>query len=543
MTFASCTWPFQLAGLLSVVLALLAGQGAIGLALRLGWVDRPGHRKTHRRPVPYLGGPALLLALCAGAGAASWGALKCGLSGFSVASLLACILPAILASLLGLWDDLADLRARYKMSGQLALALAFSLFAYRFVAVHIPGFKAFAMGTVESVLGTAFFIVAVVNGFNMIDGSDGLCLGSSLATLSIVAAAALLQGQPHLAILAAAGAGSCLGLLFWNQAPARIYLGDSGSQALGFLVACSLVALGQSEPGQFGSALARADLLQPYHYQFVVACILAGVPALEVLLTVVRRLAQGASLARGDQGHFHHRLARNGVGRRGIMLAAVLVNLLCGLIVLAFMADEKGLAVLLAIPLTLLLGLGLDKMEYFRFFERKWLDDRRPFFTAATHFAGMQAAKLKMAQNCDEVRMLIEQACREFGVRGCRLSLRGRDAQRWSWSWTEEGHEQALHGSWSRARIPGTMNRVSWFMDAGPGKDPELSMKLRVITSEFMNQALERVSELAAREAQGAGAVSGVPDEKGAHHRSGRRQAPGPDEGLLVGLAHLMQRL
>jgi UDP-GlcNAc:undecaprenyl-phosphate GlcNAc-1-phosphate transferase len=483
--------------LLAGVLALGLGRVCMSVALRMRWVDRPGHRKIHRRPVPYLGGLALFLAVGLTLGLAlalaPWLGLNT-LAGFSLPSLLACIWPAFAACLLGLWDDLFDLRPRYKFVGQAVFALVFSQYAYHFSGLHFPGFAPYIMGPEIAVLVTAFFIVAVANGYNMMDGSDALCLGASLVTLLLVAAVADMQGQPHLALLGLAAAGACLGLLFWNRPPARIYLGDAGSQGLGFLVACAILALDKGEPGNFASGIQNS--LNPIHYRVVLACLMVGWPALEVFLTVARRVLQGRGLGVADQGHFHHRLARLGAGPRAIALTAMLVNLLCGGIVLAFMAGEKGIVVLLMLPLAALFTLGMQRLGYMRFFSRDWLDDRRPHYAIASHFAAMQTAKLKLARRSDEVLGLVEQTCREFGIHLCRLSLTDASDKRWSWNWNDAAQTPPHKVAWDRVRIPGTRNHASWSMEAHDEREPELSMNIRVVMVEFMRSALGRLGDL-----------------------------------------------
>ncbi|HTA17094.1 MAG TPA: MraY family glycosyltransferase [bacterium] len=483
---------------LAGILALALGRLCMAWALRMRWVDRPGHRKIHSRPVPYLGGVALFAAL--GLTVLSLLLLPQtgvpGLAGFSLPCLLVCVAPALLAMALGLWDDLYGLRARYKFVGQGLLALLFSQFAYRFMAIHIPGFPPLVMEPEIAVLVTAFFIVAIVNGFNMMDGSDALCLGASLVTFAMVAVVAQVQGQPHLVFMGLAAAGACLGLLFWNRPPARIYLGDAGSQGLGFLAVCMVVALGKHEPGQFVVGLVNDPSKPKVMYKVVVALLLVAWPACEVLLTVLRRGLQGRGLGQADQGHIHHRLGRLGLGPWAIALCAVLLNLYCGLVVMAFLAAQKGLAVLLMLPLAALLSLGIQKLGYMRFLKRSWLEDRRPHYAIATHFAAMQAAKLKVARNHDEVLALVEETCHEFGVHACRVSVRDDTKKQSVWTWSDKAAPAPPRVTWERIRIAGTRNRASWSADAHDEREPELSMNLRVLMADFMRLALERLGEL-----------------------------------------------
>jgi UDP-GlcNAc:undecaprenyl-phosphate GlcNAc-1-phosphate transferase len=477
---------------LAAALTTLLGWACMRLALRYRFVDRPGHRKIHKRPVPFLGGLAFFLGLgLAVAILCIYGNPNCQAI-HTPAAFTARLLPAVLACLVGLTDDLFGLRARYKFLAQGLFALAFSYFACRFSTLHIPGLAPIALDPMVAVGMTTFFIVAVVNGFNMIDGSDGLCLVSSMVSLGFIAVAAQWQMQPHLSVLAMAACGAAAGILVWNRPPARMYLGDAGSQGLGFLIACMVVALGKRPEGLSAGQIPPG--WQPFDYQFVIALLLVGKPAMEVFLTVARRGLQGRSLGRADQGHIHHRLARLGMGPLRIALVALVINLLFGGIALAFLANTKGLAVLLSTLLAGLLGTGLQRLGYMRFLQRDWVFDRRPHFAVASHFAAMQGAKLQLAQNREEVLALVTQACHEFGAHECRISLRDED-HRFAWAWKEQVPQQLKAKAWDRFRIPNTRNHASWSMD-NDEREPELTMNLRVIMTEFMHKTMERLVQL-----------------------------------------------
>ena len=483
-------------------LAVLVSAAVCGLlipvAFRWRLVDRPGIRKTHRRAVAYLGG----LGVLSGAGIAfamlfRWLDLDARL-GERLATLAACTLPALGGLGLGLWDDVADLRPRYKFLIQASIAFAFSLFAYRLHALHLPGFMPWPLDPVLGTLGTAFFMLALVNGFNMIDGSDGLCTGVSAASLAMVAVAAAGLEQPLVCLLALVSSGACLGFLFWNRAPARMYLGDAGSQGLGFLVSALLLALGNGLPGQDRSAP-----WQPFHYHLLILTMLAGFPALEVTLTVLRRGLQGRSLGRGDQGHLHHRLQRLGLRPSRITLVAVAVNTLGGCMALAFLAAEKGLVVLLALPMVVLLVLGLQQLGYTRIFKRRWVEERRPHYAIASHFGAMQAAKLTLVRDREEVLDLVGQACVELGAHECRITVMDPRSEggRWKWTWAAPRGASEHPGRADHVRLAAIRAHASWILELDE-REPELDMNLRVIMGEFMRQALETLHKVMQGELQ-----------------------------------------
>lgn len=489
--------------ILAIVLGAALGKFCMDLAIRLHWVDRPGHRKGHKRPVPYLGGLALFLSITL---TVSILYVAFGLDaqpGNDRLSLVFCLVPALLASLLGLYDDLRDMPARMKFGGQGLIALAFCLFGYRFSVLDIPGFSPIALDPAVAVAVTTFFIMAVVNGFNMTDGSDALCLGISLVSLATLSVMADWTGQPHLMALALSGCGAALGLLYWNRPPARIYGGDAGSQGLGFLVACLLVALGAGAPGHFFSDRPIAIDREPFPFQIVICCFVVGVPALEVALTVMRRGLQGRPLGRADRGHLHHRLERIGLRPLGVALTAAAGNLLGSLIAVAFLVGDNGMAVLLMMLVVATLSLGLQKLGFMRIFHRSWLDDRRPHFAVANHYASMQLAKLKLSTSREEVLALVAQVCHEFGIHELRVSLRDDNYSHklWTWSWVDplppivpERLRNRPNVS-DRVRLPGTRNHASWSM-GNDDREAELSMNIRILLVDIMNRALERLVEL-----------------------------------------------
>jgi UDP-GlcNAc:undecaprenyl-phosphate GlcNAc-1-phosphate transferase len=417
---------------------------------------------------------------------------------FGVPAVIAEPVPGLAAGLgamiLGLIDDMRDVRARYKLLGQLGLATAFSYFVARFGYLHVPGIAPVPLGLLSVPL-TVFFIVAVVNGFNMVDGSDGLATVCAATGSLMLAAAAWQQGQTGLALLGLLITAASVGFLFWNLPPARIYLGDAGSQGLGMLLACAVVTLG-AKPGRYYPRL--DDAIDPFNYRIVVAMLLVGFPALEVTLTVVRRAMQGRSLGRGDQGHMHHRLLRVGAPKLLVVIAAGAFSLLTGGMALAFLAQMKGLAAVLALVLTGSLGAGIVLLGYLRLFQRNWLDERRPHFAIARHFVSLQLLKLGLANTLHETLLIVMQTCREMGVEYCRAAIRPKEplALGWSWNWRRDTNvADVAKGLVERTKSEDRKAQMVWALDA-QGDEPELEMEQRVLMAEFMREALHHLQVL-----------------------------------------------
>jgi UDP-GlcNAc:undecaprenyl-phosphate GlcNAc-1-phosphate transferase len=286
------------------------------LALARGAVDLPEARRELARPTPRLGGlavflgAAVALALAALTGKIAPGVRPPGLWALTAGTLL------VLG--VGVVDDLRGLRPPVKLAIEVVAALVVVWAGgCRINALSIPG-GVFHLGAM-AVPFTVLWIVLVTNALNLIDGIDGLAAGTSAITLIAVAVIAHGFGYPMVAACAAAVAGACLGFLVFNHHPASIFLGDSGSLVLGFVIA--VLSTHARAKGAAG-AVTLATLL------------IVALPLGDTLFTIERRYFQGlrpgsprsylAGLRRifqPDRRHLHHRLLRLGLGHRGAAYA------------------------------------------------------------------------------------------------------------------------------------------------------------------------------------------------------------------------------
>lgn len=279
---------------MSGTIALIAGAACLlsvtaavplrRLALRWDLTDRPSGHKAHTRPTPYLGG----IAITVGTVVPTVIAL-----GFADLQIIAILLAAATVSLLGLIDDITPLPAATRLVVETAVA----------IGVVFSGVQATVTGTwLDSVL-TVVWIIVMTNSFNLLDNMDGALGTVTTVTAGLLAATALLQGHTSLAVLLCALAGACLGFLPHNWAPARMFMGDSGSLFLGFTVACSAIVLVVGRPPD----VVIAGLFLPTFIATVDTCV--------VLLS--RLLAKRPPL-RGGTDHVSHRLRRMGLGTRAV---------------------------------------------------------------------------------------------------------------------------------------------------------------------------------------------------------------------------------
>jgi UDP-GlcNAc:undecaprenyl-phosphate GlcNAc-1-phosphate transferase len=277
-------WGFLVA--LAVVLVLTPAVGRV--ARVLGVVDEPDEkRRVHLLAVPRLGGLALFLGLFVPA--LAFLELTPAYRGI--------LLGAALATTVGIVDDFRGLPWWMKLAGQLGAAgiavqagVTIDRFTFPLVGVH-------ALPDWVAVLASLFWIVAIMNMVNFLDGLDGLAAGVCAIAGGTFAVIALSLGRPNAAVLSAIVAGACLGFLRHNFYPARIFMGDSGSMLLGFVLATVAIE------GTLKTA-ATVALFLPL---FVLA-----VPIIDTSFVVARRLKHGERVFAPDQAHLHHRFIRRG---------------------------------------------------------------------------------------------------------------------------------------------------------------------------------------------------------------------------------------
>jgi UDP-GlcNAc:undecaprenyl-phosphate GlcNAc-1-phosphate transferase len=285
----------------------------IGWAHRRGWLDHPTERKRHAKPIPILGGVAVF-------GSAAFGLLLLAPfvpqirdGAFGPASLSALGVGAAAMVAIGLWDDLRNLPPMGKLALQTAVAVLTWALGFRVAELGLVFDETGISGPVGSLLLTIGWIVVVSNAFNLIDGLDGLASGISIICLLTVFLLANGNGATVPVIGALALAGSLAAFLRFNLPPARVFLGDAGSLAIGYTTAVLSLASSQKAP-------AGVTLIVPL--------VVIGVPMLDTALAIVRRaiaqllggergafhpLALARAVFRADRGHIHHLLVRFGL--------------------------------------------------------------------------------------------------------------------------------------------------------------------------------------------------------------------------------------
>jgi UDP-GlcNAc:undecaprenyl-phosphate GlcNAc-1-phosphate transferase len=292
--------------LTTALFSLVLGPLAYLLARRWGLIDIPNQapHKHHRNPVPLAGGIVLFLSVLAVL------LLEAKLSSSELFPIIGAS-PIIL--LFGLWDDVKNLSPLWKMIGQI---LATVLLIYLGIQVRL-----FHQNWLNIAL-TLFWVVAVTNAFNFVDSMDGLAIGLAGVAFAFFMFVTLESLQYDLSFFSTVLLGACLGAYYYNASPAHFYLGDSGSQLLGFVLASLAIAY---NPIGFSRAAS-----------WYVPILLVGVPLFDTALVVVSRLRRKKPIYKAATDHTYHRLVFMGLPSTRAVLTMHIVAILLGCI--AFIA-------------------------------------------------------------------------------------------------------------------------------------------------------------------------------------------------------------
>jgi UDP-GlcNAc:undecaprenyl-phosphate GlcNAc-1-phosphate transferase len=297
-------------GCSSFLFAFLLTPLVRNLFARMGMVDEPDRRrKFHAIGIPRVGGIPLVAAYIAAFAVVLLVEFKGGLIVLKGLPFAYRLLPAAsVVFLTGLLDDLVGLRPWQKLMGQLC-ASGLAIWA----GVHIQRFDGLVFGPLWGIPVTLVWLIGCTNAFNLIDGVDGLAAGIGLFATVTTLVAALIHGNMELAFATAPLAGALLGFLRFNFNPASIFLGDSGSLLIGFLLGCFGVIWSQKSATLLGMTAPLMAL---------------SIPLLDTGITIVRRFLHHKPIFEADNGHIHHQLLARGFTPRRV---ALLLYGVCGL--------------------------------------------------------------------------------------------------------------------------------------------------------------------------------------------------------------------
>jgi UDP-GlcNAc:undecaprenyl-phosphate GlcNAc-1-phosphate transferase len=297
----------------SVLLSFFLTRYVRDLATARGWLAAPAlDRHLHSVPLPRIGGVAIFSAFVLTVGVArlvSWRYPSLSF-GFSSDVLVSILLPASLIFALGVYDDLRGVGPYTKFAVQAVAGGVLFIFGLRvldlpvlFGGRHFPWFVSLPL--------TILWVIAITNAFNLIDGLDGLAAGSALFSSLVVFVVALLSGSVLVSLFALALVGAILGFLRFNFNPATIFLGDSGSLFIGFMLSALALRGAQKAPTIVAVAIPVVSF---------------GLPILETTLSVIRRFISGRPVFTADREHIHHKLLQLGMSHRQVVIVLYAVS-------------------------------------------------------------------------------------------------------------------------------------------------------------------------------------------------------------------------
>lgn len=355
-----------IAFLLAFIVAFMTTPYTIKIAHKIGAVDVPkDERRMHKKAMPKFGGPAVILGFLVSViylfivmsmentinlfGTESYGM-----------KLLGMFLGIVVLSITCIIDDIVTIRPIVKLFGQLVAAIIAVSFGIRLGEFNLSFLNNPLMEEIVSCIITVVWIVGVTNAINLIDGLDGLSSGISVISAISLLVIFVLNGSPLVSIvLVTALAGALVGFLPFNFTPAKTFIGDTGSNFLGFSL----------------SIISILGVAKTYTFAVIVLpLIVLGLPIFDTLWAIIRRLIKGKSIKaifKADKGHLHHRIVARGFGQKQAVL--ILYGLSATFGIFAVILLDSGIWKALSFLLMVIVAIGLG---YKNFQEEKEEDQK-----------------------------------------------------------------------------------------------------------------------------------------------------------------------
>lgn len=275
-------YQFILAFLLTTISSLILTPISRRVGTKLDIVSVPGNRHVHKTITPRVGGLAIVSSFMIGS--------MFFINGDTQVNAL--LIGGTIIALCGALDDLIEMSAKYKLLFQIIAALVIIFYGNITLSdITIPGVFSIQFGYLNSFV-TLIWIIAICNAINLVDGLDGLCGGLSIIILMTILMLSYIQGRLDIVLISILLIGSIFGFLFYNFHPASVFMGDTGSLFIGFMIAClSLMGFKSSTFLTLGPSL------------FILA-----VPIIDTLLSILRRKIKGVPIMSPDKEHLHHTL-------------------------------------------------------------------------------------------------------------------------------------------------------------------------------------------------------------------------------------------
>ena len=320
-----------LALLVAAVLAFAVTPLVKRLAQKVGAMDVPTDgRRMHHRPIPRMGGLAIFTAFLVSTLLFAFPEIDREVRGI--------LLGAVIIVILGVLDDIFTLHAGLKFVAQIAAAVVTVLHGCR-----IEHFMGLQLATWLSYPVSVIWIVTITNAVNFIDGLDGLAAGVCAISAGAMLVVALLVADFMSAVMLAAIVGACVGFIPYNFNPAKIFMGDTGSTFLGFML----------------STISIYGLFKMYAIiSFAVPFLVLGLPIFDICFAVVRRVSKGQSPMHADRGHVHHRLIDMGFSQKQAVAIAYMLSAILGMAAVVLTNDGETQALIFLAAVVVVGGIG-----------------------------------------------------------------------------------------------------------------------------------------------------------------------------------------
>lgn len=325
--------------IITLILSLLITPVIIKLAHRLNFIDRPGERKINKKIIATAGGTAIYLAF------------MIPLRFFLPANqtIKGIMIGGTFMLILGLLDDKFEISALLKFLGQILGALILIYYGVKVNFITNP-FGGFIYLGIYTVPFTVFWIVSIINTINLIDGLDGLAAGVSIIAVLTLFAVALQENQIVAPMLAVLLAGSCFGFLKYNFNPAKIFMGDTGSMFIGYIIAAVSIT------GALKSAAAVT---------IFVPMLALAIPILDTTFAIVRRIFNDRPIGEADHGHIHHRLLAIGMNQKQAVVSVYVISAILGTIAFVINGIKFDHALIIFVSVILIIIYGAKKLGIF----------------------------------------------------------------------------------------------------------------------------------------------------------------------------------
>ena len=336
----------------ALVISFLSTPIVKSFAYKLGAIDVPkDERRMHKVPIPRMGGLAIFL-------------------GFIISVLLfvevddqmkGILLGSVIIVVMGIIDDITPLRASLKFVIQILAALIPVYYGVQITCISNPNLFSdnpyWNFGWL-SIPITVIWIVGLTNAVNLIDGLDGLAIGVSSISALTMLAIAILVAEPQVAVIMAALVGACIGFMPYNMNPAKIFMGDTGSTFLGYILACITIQ----------------GLFKFYAViSFVVPFLILGLPIFDTMFAIIRRISHGQYPMAPDRSHVHHRLIDMGLNQKQAVAVLYVISAILGLsaVVLATSGEIKAILCLMALIIVCLIAVRVIFLPHMSDEEKK----------------------------------------------------------------------------------------------------------------------------------------------------------------------------